>query len=161
MKRRSEAQAAPLTPGAVRLKAMDLLARREHSRLELQRKLCRKGCDEALVEAVLAQLVAEGLLSDGRFAESYVNARKARGEGPVRIRAALREKGVGDELIADVLDDEAADWQALIRAAWHKRFAGKLPQDHKERARQARFLQQRGFTMEQIGALLFRGDIDE
>ncbi len=137
---------------------MDLLARREHTRLELRRKLCHKGFDETLVDEVLARLAADGLLSDARFAESYVAARVARGEGPVRIRAALREKGVSDELIAEVVDDDRADWQVLIREAWRKRFAGEYPQDHKERARQARFLQQRGFTMEQIGALLFRGE---
>jgi len=135
---------------------MDLLARREHTRQELRRKLERKGCDGTLVEEVLAQLAAEGLLSDGRFAESYVNARVARGEGPARIRAALREKGVDEALIAEALEGVEADWRALAEAAWRKRFAGKPPQDHKERARQARFLQQRGFTMEQIGALLFR-----
>lgn len=140
---------------------MDLLARREHTRLELQRKLCRKGFDADLVEEVVARLAAEGLLSDARFAATYVAARTARGEGPLRIRAALRERGVSDTLIAEVLDDGAADWQALIRAAWRKRFAGKYPQDHKERARQARFLRQRGFTMEQIGALLFRGRCEE
>ncbi len=159
MRRKPEGDEAPALSRLIRRKALDLLARREHAVLEMRHKLCRKGYDEEQVDVVLAKLASEGLISDERFTASFVSMHVECGAGPLRIRAALKQRGVSDELIADALDAHAADWRDLVRAAWQKRFAGHYPQDHKERARQARFLQQRGFTMDQIGTLLFRGEI--
>lgn len=139
---------------AIRRRAMDLLARREHGRQELQHKLCQKGLAQDVVRDVLAELAAEGLLSDERFTEAFIHARCQRGQGPQRIRAELRERGISESLIDACLDERSEQWLEAIRGARQKRFGGRLPQEWSERARQARFLRYRGFTEEQIRACL-------
>ena len=131
---------------------MDLLARREHSRLELERKLAARDYEPELIGETLDQLGRENLQSDERFAESFVQARAARGQGPVRIRMELAERGVTG---ADAYLREAGlDWAALARETRIKRFGKAVPGDFKEKARQMRFLQYRGFSHDQITAAL-------
>jgi regulatory protein len=144
----------------IRAKAMDLLARREYSLQELQQRLLQRDFAPQRVESILAQLVAEGLLSDERFAESFIVSRKRRGQGPVRIRAELRERGISEALIEAWLDMRDPEWKAVLRDVHDKRFAGELPATISERARQQRFYNYRGFTSEQIRSL-FRQDADE
>ncbi len=141
----------------IRRAAIGLLARREHARLELSHKLRARGFEPEAVEATLDELEAERLLSDVRFAESYVTARVARGYGPQRIRAELRERGVGEEAIERELRSRPEDWFALACSARNKRFGGALPKDLKERVRQARFLQYRGFDTDQTRFALEEG----
>ena len=147
-------------PARVRAKALSLLARREHSAGELNRKLQERGYDSTAVEAVLSSLEREKLLSDGRFVEEFVAARVRRGSGPMKIREELRGKGVDSGLVEQAMAGHRGGWSAMAEAARRKRFGAALPKDMRERARQARFLQQRGFTMEDIRAAL-KGDIEE
>jgi regulatory protein len=100
--------------------------------------------------------VAQGLLSNARFAESFIHSRFQRGQGPQKIRAELRERGVDDALIDAGLDLYAPHWQELLEQVRLKRFGPTPPDNYRERSRQMRFLMQRGFTAEQIDAL-FRG----
>ncbi len=139
---------------------MNLLARREHAILELRRKLCNKGFEAELVDQALQGLVRDNLLNDERFAEAYVQGRAVRGYGPLRIRSELRERGVVDELIERYVDSADEQWVECTVRARHKRFGGALPQDFQERARQARFLQYRGFTADQIRRVLKEGAED-
>jgi len=136
----------------VRRIAMDLLARREHTLLELRRKLDSRGLPAELVETALAQLTGEGLISEQRFAESFVGSRARRGQGPVRIRGELLQRGVDEALADQALDDAGCDWVELAREVRGKRFGRGMPESYPERARQSRFLQYRGFTGEQIRA---------
>lgn len=139
--------------------ALDLLARREHSRLELERKLTSRDHADALVGAVLDELEAEGLLADARFAAEFIRTRVTRGQGPLRIRAELRQRGVTDYEAA--LQSAGCDWVRLARAARVRRFGDETAESYREKARQARFLAQRGFTTEQIrDALEFADDSD-
>jgi regulatory protein len=108
------------------------------------------------VQATVNELVAQGLLSDARYAESFIHSRFQRGQGPQKIRAELRERGVDDALIEAGLELYAPHWQQLIEQVRLKRFGPARPDDFRERSRQMRFLMQRGFTAEQIDAL-FRG----
>ncbi len=142
----------------VREAAIGFLARREHSRGELRRKLQDKGYPEADIDTALDDLEAERLLSDRRFAEAYVAARIQRGFGPLRIIAELRQRQVADPLVEQCLAQAGADWEALARAARCKRFGDAPPADQRERARQARFLEGRGFTAAQIRRALEGGD---
>lgn len=136
---------------------MDLLARREHSRLELERKLDTRGFGQPLIAATLDQLEADGLLSATRFARSFVASRYARGQGPVRIRRDLAERGI--EQAGEWLDADEYDWAALARQTRERRFGTELPSAYREKARQMRFLEYRGFTHEQIRrALEFADD---
>ena len=134
----------------VRHAAIGLLARREHGRQELYHKLCNKGYPAELCEQALRELQAEGLLSDQRYAASYIRVRAERGYGPERIRLELKEKGVTTSLIGAELQQAEADWFELALAVRIKRFGETLPTDYRERARQMRFLQYRGFAQEQI-----------
>ncbi len=134
--------------------ALRLLARREHSREELDRKLVARGFDAATVTALLDQLDAEHLQSDARFTESYVHARRARGFGPMRIRMELEERGVAKDLIDEHLDERAAVWQDLMCAQYRKRYGDARADEYSERTRRARFLQRRGFSSDMIWRLL-------
>lgn len=133
---------------------MALLARREHGRAELARKLKARledGQDPADVEAVLDELAASNLLSEERFAASVVRARGAR-YGDARIALDLKARGVAPALARTALgalDSEVS----RARAVWQRRF-GTVPQSLSERARQARFLQARGFSADAIRRVL-------
>jgi len=142
-------------PGC-RRRALDLLARREHSRLELERKLRTREHHEAVIAAVLDQLEADSLLSDRRFAESFVRARIARGQGPNRIRMELIERGVAE--CDQALSEAGCDWSRLARATRGRRFGAEIPADWADRAKQARFLEYRGFTADQIHNALESAD---
>jgi regulatory protein len=151
---------APGDPAVCRKQAMDLLARREHSRRELERKLAARGYDAAAVAAALDGLETDGLLAAARFAESFIRARAAKGQGPVRIRAELAERGIDPGEFAAFLA-AAFDWRALAREVRIKRFGAAQPARYAERARQMRFLQYRGFELDQIDAALdIRDDSD-
>jgi len=136
---------------------MDLLSRREHSFAELKAKLAARDFAAEEIDAAVTTLAREGLVSDARFAECFVGSRLRRGQGPVRIRLELDRRGVATDLIHAHLDTVDEDWAELAAAARAKKFGAELPCDYKERARQARFLQQRGFTAEQIRAALQSG----
>ena len=134
----------------VRHAAMGLLARREHGRQELYHKLCHKGYSAELCEQAVDELQAEGLLSDQRYAASYIRARAERGYGSERIRQELKEKGVSTSLISAELQQAETDWFVLAQEVRLKRFGEIPPADYQERAKQMRFLQYRGFSHEQI-----------
>jgi regulatory protein len=133
---------------SLRTRAMRLLARREHSRLELARKLQPHVHEGDDVESLLDELAAKGWLSDARFAEQAIRS-KARRFGPLKLAHALRAKGVGDEAIAAGFRAAGVDGASRIDAVWKSRFRAP-PGDHRERARQARFLQGRGFAADEV-----------
>jgi len=129
---------------------MDLLARREHSVLELRRKLEKRDMPGELVEQALLGLIEDGLLHEGRFAESFVSSRIRKGQGSLRIRADLSERGVSQALIEQALAEAECDWFELASQVRIKRFGHDLPADFPQKAKQLRFLQYRGFTSEEI-----------
>ena len=137
-----------------RQRAMDLLARREHSRLELERKLLDRGFEVALLAHTLDRLAAEGLLEESRFVASFIHARARKGHGPARIRGELAQRGIDDAQARAGLAAADCDWQALCAEARIKRFGAAPPEDFKARARQAKFLQYRGFDADQVRAVL-------
>lgn len=138
----------------VEIAAVRLLSRREHSTEELKRKLAARGHPESSIEAVLDQLSRKNLLSDERFAADYVHHHARRGQGPVRIRAVLRQQGITDAQIQQEVDSAECDWNALAAEVRRRKFGAELPQTAAERAKQARFLQYRGFNSDQIRAAL-------
>ena len=146
-------------PARVRAVALRLLARREHSTRELTTKLTARGYEQQTVLAVIEALADRNLLSEGRFVDEFVASRLRRGSGPVKIREELRGRGVAESLVDNALSERRREWLTNAEAARRKRFGAKLPGDFEERARQARFLQQRGFTAEQIRQVL-KGDVD-
>jgi regulatory protein len=139
-------------PVSMRIRALRFLARREHSRQELARKLEPHTADERDLEGLLDELQARGWLSEQRVAEQLVRAAAGR-YGVRKVLEQLRDKGVDAEVVAQArIALQANDLQSA-RAVWRKRF-GRLPRDRHERARQARFLEQRGFEPEVIRKVL-------
>lgn len=132
---------------ALRVAALRLLTRRDHSRAELKAKLAAQAESEEQLEAVLERLQAERLLSDSRFATQRVVARAGR-YGNARLRQELRQTGVSDDEIAAALP-EAGDETERCRQVWARKFK-QLPQSAEERGKQMRFLQYRGFSGDAI-----------
>jgi regulatory protein len=139
---------------ACRVQALSLLARREHSRLELERKLSARSFASATVKVTLDALERSGLLAVERFAESFVRARFLKGQGPLRIRAELAARGIDDATASGALAAGEWDWADAAKQARTKRFGPAAPDSFAERARQARFLQQRGFDAEHVRVAL-------
>ena len=145
----------------IEVAAVRLLSRREHSTEELRRKLTAKGYAEAGVATVLEKLAAKKLVSDERFVSSYVDHHARRGQGPVRIRAELRQQGITDSQIQQQVSGGDTDWNRLAGEVRRRKFGAGLPRTVGERAKQARFLQYRGFNSDQIrAALKFDPDMD-
>lgn len=145
----------------LRLAAMNYLAMREHSVQELKEKLARKYSTwPELIDSVVAQLAAEGLQCDHRFALAFIAMRQRQGKGSQLIRLELRERGVAGELINQCLDEVDPCWNELARTARTKRFGHMLPSDQRERAKQMRFLQARGFSSRHIQRA-FVADVDD
>ena len=147
-----------LDEATARRLAMNLLARREHSRQELTDKLGRRNIDPETLESIIDKLTAEGLQSDGRFAESYSHSRMQRGRGPVRIRMELEQRGVSAALIDTTMAAQGVNWRALARDVRSRKFGSGAPGSYKEKARQSRFLQHRGFSHDQIRAAMAMED---
>jgi regulatory protein len=141
----------------VRTAALRLLAGRDFARRELAARLIRRGYPEATVDAVVDRLAAERLQDEGRFTEQFVARQADRGHGPARIRLELRERGVPDAETEAALEASGVDWTGLARSQRQRRFPGPPPQVFRERAKQARFLQYRGFSADQIRAALGPG----
>ena len=145
-------------PKEVRKKAMDYLARREYGLEELIGKLAAAGFDNAIATIVVCVLRDENLQSDQRFAESFVQSRINQGKGPVHIRQELNNREIRSDVVDDALEETATDWFALAIEIRVKKFGPELPGDFKEKARQMRFLQYRGFEQEHIqSAISTRG----
>jgi regulatory protein len=147
-------QSAAINPADIRLAAMNLLARREHSLWELRRKLKRRFGDEQLLAAELTRLAEQNLQSDVRFAESFVRHRVGRGCGPLRLRREMRERGLSDSEIALALDGAEVDWHKLATEVFNKKFGATGAADLKEKARRIRFMQYRGFAADHFQHLL-------
>jgi len=149
----------PLSAAQLRLKGIALLARREHSRAEMQQKLARHSGDAALIGQVLDQLQAEKLLSDQRFAEGVARVRGAR-YGSQRVAQDLRARGISGELAAGLVQNLKASEAERAQAAWQRRF-GDAPANAAERAKQMRFLQARGFAFEVIRRVVPRAQASD
>lgn len=131
---------------------------REHSRAQLQRKLMQRGHAEAAIEPVLEALAGQGLQSDARFTEYYVEERMRKGYGPLRIQAELRERGIGEALIERHLERDESDWRELLARVHNKKFGAKPLRDRAELAKRARFLEYRGFSSSQVSRFLHLED---
>lgn len=146
------------TPDAseLRERALSLLARREHSRAEITRKLGQAGFASDDIAPLLDEFEQKNWLSDQRFAESYVADHRARA-GSVKLAYDLRQRGVRDDVIEAVLDDNRDSELERAREVWQKKF-GAPPADAGEKARQMRFLQSRGFTSDVIRRAIAHGN---
>ena len=137
-------------PVDIRRAALDLLSRREHCAAEIRAKLLARFGTAAPIETELERLLADGLLSDGRFAEAFVRMHRNKGHGPLRVLRELAQRGVAAELAEAAVDARSRDWHELARAWKERRFGAEPPASAAEWQRVARQLQQRGFSPDQV-----------
>ena len=143
---------------SLRERALAMLARREHTRAEMTRKLTPHAESPEQIEQLLDALVARGWLSEARFAESRANT-LLRKFGSRKIEYDLRNRGVSAEVVEQAVERSLARELENCRAAWQKKF-GVLPRDAAERGRQMRFLAGRGFSAEAVRQVLKAKDDD-
>ena len=124
--------------------ALKMLMRREHSKLELFNKLKLKGYDDKIIDGAIAQLTEQNYQSDERFAEAFILMRFNQGKGPVRIASELKLRGISSFNLSDF------DWFKSAKEIRKKKFGDIASSDFKEQAKQKRFLQSRGFSLDQI-----------
>lgn len=132
---------------------MRALARREYSAQELRRRLEAAGADPAIAGSVVGEFADAGWQSDERFAELLLRTRIEHGFGPLRIEAEMQAAGIEEALAAQLLAQADCDWRVLARDVHGKRFAG-APANARDWQKQYRFLAQRGFSAEDIHAVL-------
>ncbi len=124
--------------------ALKMLMRREHSKLELFQKLQTKGFDVDVVNSSISKLVQQNYQSDDRFSEAFILMRFNQGKGPVKIASELKMRGI------NTFDLSQFDWFELAREIRQRKFGNASSLDYKEVAKQKRFLQSRGFNLDQI-----------
>ena len=124
--------------------ALKMLMRREHSKLELSQKLQAKGFDIVDVNCSISKLVQQNYQSDDRFSEGFILMRFNQGKGPVKIASELKMRGI------DTFDLSIFDWFKLAKEIRQRKFGDASSLDYKEMAKQKRFLQSRGFNLDQI-----------
>lgn len=144
----------PLTAEQLWSRVLGWQARREHSRAELETKLRQIDADPGLIDAALDRLAELGLQNDDRFAESLVRGQLQRGRGQRMIRQKLQQRGIAADHPALAEQTESVDWVEQARQLLTRRFGDPLPDEAREKARQVRFLQYRGFSLGQaLGAI--------
>ena len=123
---------------------LKMLMRREHSKLELFQKLQTKGFDVDVINNSISKLVEQNYQSDDRFSEEFIQMRFNQGKGPVKIASELKMRGI------NTFDLSVFDWFQLAKEIRQRKFGDLSSLDFKETAKQKRFLQSRGFTLDQI-----------
>jgi regulatory protein len=149
----------PRQPKSLKARAIGLLARREYPRAELRDKLVATGAARDEVDAVLDDIARQGYLSDARYAHAVVR-QKSGGFSTRAIAQTLKAKGVGGDDATEALAGAGQDDEATLVALWRRRF-GRAPANDRDKARQIRFLQSRGFTLSAIFKLLRNPPVDE
>lgn len=139
-------------------KALDLLARREHSKLELANKLINRYGDSADINLVIEELISKQYLSEERYVNSILNHRSNMGYGPYWIKAYLNKNGVDDALVVEALHNSKINWLDVANKIRQKKFGAVLPNGYTKLAKEKNFLQTRGFSHEQINSIYIAMD---
>ncbi len=137
---------------------MNALARRDYSVDELKKKLLKRSDDIALVNSVVNVLIADRYLDDERLTELLTQAKYRQGLGPERIKRLLQSKALSHDEVYDAFSE--SEWSAGLAATWSKKFTEK-PKDNKSYTQQARYLQYRGFSLEQINRFLRKKNVQQ
>ena len=130
--------------------AVDLLSRREHSRVELENKLSKKGFPDEQIAQAFEQLWEHGLQSDQRYLEDFVRSRLLKGSGPLKISHELRTRGIDESVLDSYLRTQNIDWLEVATATYQKKYRNNTEMDARERAKRVRFMQSKGFPSDII-----------
>ncbi|MFK7794947.1 MAG: regulatory protein RecX [Gammaproteobacteria bacterium] len=130
--------------------AVNLLSRREHSRVELEVKLAKKEFTQEQIASAFEQLLEHGLQSDQRYLEDFVRSRLLKGSGPLKIAHELRTRGIDSETLQNYLNSQQIDWFEVAMTTYEKKYQPNDEIDARERAKRVRFMQSRGFPSDII-----------
>jgi regulatory protein len=130
--------------------AVDLLSRREHSRVELEAKLAKKEFTDEQIASAFEQLLEHELQSDQRYLEDFVRSRLLKGNGPLKIAHELRSRGIDSGTLQDYLNNQQIDWFEVASATYEKKYRSNDEIDARERAKRIRFMQSKGFPSDII-----------
>jgi regulatory protein len=130
--------------------AVKFLSRREHSVYESRHKLLQRDFDDQEIERAIVELQQGGWLSDKRFTEAYIRMRQKKGFGPIRIAMELNERGIQQNIIDDYLRADDDVWLQLLKHQYLKKYKNKSIKDYNDKAKRIRFLQYRGFALDDI-----------
>lgn len=144
---------------SLRQRALEYLGKREYSTIELGQKLKTYADESDDIPALLADFKARGWLSDARFTAQLINARKVK-FGSAKVAHELKEKGISDDLIANAVSEIKENELEHATEVWRKKFKAEAKDRH-EWAKQARFLQSRGFGFDTIKKVLSKQDNDD
>jgi len=147
-------QQQTVKPKQIRLAAMEMLAGREYLRTELAKKLAKKFDNSSFIDEVIEQLISDNLQSDERYVQAFLRSRIRRGQGEVRIRMELRQRGANQVLADQAITNFDVDWFELARSVALSKFGSTYSVDNTEKAKRIRFLQYRGFNYDQINYAL-------
>lgn len=134
----------------LKVKALAWLGRQEYSIAKFKRKLIDIEATEEQIEAIVAEFTGQNWLSEQRYCEGFVRGRVSKGQGKIRIINDGRGHGLDEETLKQALTDNQTDWFEQARLTYYKRFGDTPYKDIKEKAKRLRFMQYRGFTMEQV-----------
>lgn len=135
----------------IRKKAMDYLSRREHSRYELYKKISTHNFNKDLINQELDLLIRDGLLSDERFVEAFIHSRKKNGKGPLKISAELQQRGADQSLINKYIEEiENSEWLDSAKQVVEKKLGNNQQLDYDNQLKMMKFLNNRGFTIDQV-----------
>jgi len=120
------------------------LAMREHSRLEIRKKLAKKDFSDGVdIEKLLNELEEKNYLNEERFIESYIRYRSSRGQGNLKISNELRQRGISSSAISIFMQQSEVDWLQLAKAEYEKKFGLNSSVDYREKSKRMRFLSSR------------------
>ncbi len=134
--------------------AVRLLSRREHSAFEIRDKLAKREFDGSEIEQAIVELIQGDWLSDERFAEAYIRMRQLKGFGPIRISIELNERGVKESIVETYLHAGETSWSQTLVEQYKKKYKNKAIEDYSDKAKRIRFLQYRGFSLDNIYRLV-------
>lgn len=130
-------------------RAIQLLTPREHSVLELRLKLVKRHIAPAKIDAIISYLLELDYLSDERFSEAYTRQRIKKGDGPLKIRANLQQRGIDEDLIENALASDDEFWleqaQSVLSKRYNESYAEGIRLTYDEWSKRGKFLASRGF----------------
>ena len=124
--------------------AIRLLSKRDYSESSLRKKLETKSNNSSLIDGVLLRVKDLGYISDSRYVQNFISSSVLKKRGPIWIRAKLREKGLSDSLVQEIIGDVSIDWESLAESLLHERFQSECVYN-KEKNRRIRYLISKGF----------------
>jgi regulatory protein len=134
-------------------KSLDIISRREHSEHELTNKLLKKFKSHELIDAVVEKLKINNLVNDERYAEIYVRIRKRKGFGPKKIIYELSVRGISNSISSNAILDEGG-WKEIAKNVFNKKYKDGVSSDYKDKSKQKSFLQNRGFSFQEIDSVI-------